>query len=57
MEDKVLEILTKADKPLRPGDIAKELGVDSKDVSKAIAALKKEGKVMSPKRCLYAPVK
>ena len=57
MEDKVLEILTKADKPLRPGDIAKELGVDSKDVSKAIAALKKEGKDMSPKRCFYAPVK
>lgn len=57
MEDKVLEILTKADKPLRPSDIAKELGVDSKDVSKAIAALKKEGKVMSPKRCFYAPVK
>ncbi|AMD91016.1 transcriptional regulator [Desulfovibrionaceae bacterium] len=57
MEDKVLEILAKADKPLRPGDIAKELGVDSKDVSKAIAVLKKEGKVMSPKRCFYAPVK
>ena len=57
MEDKVLEILAKADKPLRPGDIAKELGVDSKDVSKAIAVRKKEGKVMSPKRCFYAPVK
>ena len=38
----------------RPGDIAKELGVDSKEVSKAIAELKKEGKVMSPKRCYYA---
>ena len=36
-------------------DIAKELGVDSKEVSKAIAELKKEGKVMSPKRCYYAP--
>ena len=26
-----------------------------KEVSKAIAELKKEGKVMSPKRCYYAP--
>ena len=34
---------------------AKELGVDSKEVSKAIAELKKEGKIMSPKRCYYAP--
>lgn len=48
MEDKVLEILAKADKPLRPGDIAKELGVDSKDVSKAIAVLKKRAKSCRP---------
>ena len=53
MENKVLEVLVNAGK--RPGDIAKELGVDSKEVSKAIAELKKEGKVMSPKRCYYAP--
>ena len=31
MENKVLEVLVNAGKPLRPGDIAKELGVDSKD--------------------------
>ena len=55
MENKVLEVLVNAGKPLRPGDIAKELGEDSKEVSKAIAELKKEGKVMSPKRCYYAP--
>lgn len=40
MENKVLEVLVNAGKPLRPGDIAKELGVDSKEVSKAIAELK-----------------
>ena len=33
MENKVLEVLVNAGKPLRPGDIAKELGVDSKEVS------------------------
>lgn len=56
METKVLDILKKADKPMRPGDIAKELNVDSKEVSKAIDALKKAGKINSPKRCFYAPV-
>ena len=45
-----------AGKPVRPGDVAKTLGLDSKDVTKAIEALKKEGKVNSPKRCFYAPV-
>ena len=42
-------------KPIRPGDVAKKLGVESKDVSKAIQKLKKEGKVHSPKRCYWAP--
>ncbi len=55
MEKKVLNAMKKAGKPVRPGDIAKMLGVDSKEVSKAISELKKKGKVMSPKRCYYAP--
>ena len=55
MEKKVLNAMKKAGKPVRPGDIAKMLGVDSKEVSKVISELKKKGKVMSPKRCYYAP--
>ena len=55
MEKKVLDAMKKAEQPVRPGDIAKMLGVDSKEVSKAISELKKKGKVMSPKRCYYAP--
>ena len=43
-------------KPVRPGDVAKKLGMDTKVVSKAIDILKKAGKVNSPKRCYYAPV-
>ena len=54
MEKKILYAMKKAGKPVRPGDIAKAIGAESKDVSKAIAALKKSGKVMSPKRCYYA---
>lgn len=55
MEDKVLNAMINAGKPVRPGEVAKTLGVDSKEVSKAIAKLKKDGKVTSPKRCYYAP--
>ncbi len=52
----VLDAMRKAGKPLRPGDIAKLTGLDSKEVSKIIKELRKEGKVHSPKRCYYAPV-
>ena len=55
MEDKVLKAMKDAGKPVRPGEVAKTLGVESKEVSKAITKLKKEGKVTSPKRCYYAP--
>jgi Mn-dependent DtxR family transcriptional regulator len=55
MEQKVLDAMKEAGKPVRPGDVAKALGVDSKEVSKAISKLKKEGKVISPKRCYYSP--
>ena len=52
----VLKVMKDAGKPVRPGDIAKALGLGSKEVSKAIKVLKKEGKIHSPKRCYYAPV-
>ena len=54
MEKKVLTAMKKAGKPVRPGDVAKMLGVESKEVSKVINTLKKKGKVISPKRCYYA---
>lgn len=55
MKEKVYEAFVKAETPKRPGDIAKALGLDSKEVSKHIAELKKEGRLISPKRCFYAP--
>lgn len=55
MKDQVLQAMQDAGKPVRPGDVAKALDVDSKDVSKAIKALREEGKVISPKRCYYEP--
>jgi Mn-dependent DtxR family transcriptional regulator len=51
----VLQAMKDAGKPVRPGQVAKVLGIESKQVSKAIKVLKKEGKIHSPKRCYYAP--
>lgn len=55
MEDKILDAMKKAGKPLRPGDVAKMIGEDSKEVSKVIGEMKKKGRVISPKRCFYSP--
>ena len=55
MEDKVLEAMQTAQKPLKSGEIAKILDVDTKEVSAAIKKLKAAGKIDSPKRCYYAP--
>ncbi len=53
-EQKVIDAMKKAGKPVRPGDVAKETGLESKEVSKIIKKLKEEGKVISPKRCYYS---
>ena len=58
MEEKehmVLVAMEKAGKPVRPGDVAKMVGLAKDQVSKVIRSLKKKGKITSPKRCFYAP--
>jgi len=54
MESQVLKAMKQAGKPVRPGEIAKMLNMESKEVSKAINALKKKGEIVSPKKCYYA---
>ncbi len=54
MEDKILEAVKNAGKPVRPGEVAEMIGEDSKEVSRVIGTLKKQGKVVSPKRCFYS---
>ena len=44
MEKKVLNAMKKAGKPLRPDEVAKMIGEESKEVSKIISSLKKRGK-------------
>ena len=53
LEKKVLEAMKQAGKPVRPGDVAKSLQADGKDVTKVINDLKKKGLVTSPKKCFY----
>ncbi|MCL0046791.1 transcriptional regulator [Thermodesulfovibrionales bacterium] len=47
--------MRKAGKPMKPKEVAEAAGMDTEEVSKLITALKKEGKMTSPKRCFYAP--
>ena len=54
MEKQVLNAMKDAGKPVRPGEIANVLNVESKAVSKTIKMLKEKGRVISPKRCYYS---
>ncbi len=56
-EDAVLTAMKKAGKPVKAGDVAEATGMDKAEVSKIIAALKKQSKVRSPKACYYEPAK
>ena len=54
MEKDILKAMADAGKPVRPGEIAKALEKDSKEISKAIKSLKEQGRIISPKRCYYS---
>ena len=56
VEKKVLEFMKKQGKPVRPGDVAKGMRMDGKEIGTIIKNLKKQGKVISPKQCFYEPV-
>jgi len=56
-EDAVLNAMKKAGKPVKAGDVAEATGIDKAEVSKIIAALKKQSKITSPKACYYEPAK
>ena len=55
MTDKVLQVMKTAGEPLNAGKIAELGGLDRKEVDKAMAKLKKEEKIVSPKRCYWTP--
>jgi len=52
---KVLEIMRAEGQPLNAGKIAELGGFERKAVDKAMAQLKKDEKIISPKRCYWTP--
>ena len=53
--DKVLEVMRAEGQPLNAGKIAELGSLDRKAVDKAMNQLKKEEKIVSPKRCYWTP--
>ncbi len=51
--EQVLEVMRANAEPLNAGKIAELGGIDRKEVDKAMTKLKKEGKIVSPKRCYW----
>jgi len=57
LKNKVMDALNSTTEPLKGEEIAAKAGIERADVDKAIKALRKEGKVESPKRCFYSTAK
>ncbi|MBK7212204.1 MAG: Rrf2 family transcriptional regulator [Bacteroidales bacterium] len=53
-KDIVLITLRDSSKPMKSAEIAAQAGIDKALVDKAIQALKKEEKIVSPKVCYYS---
>ena len=55
IKEQVLNVMRTAGEPLNAGKIAELGGLDRKEVDKAMNQLKKEEKIVSPKRCYWSP--
>ena len=53
-KEAVYNALKDAGKAMKGKEIAELTGLDAKEVTKAITALKKEDRIESPKNCFYA---
>ncbi len=53
MKKTILDTLKKEGQPMRPGDIAQKANLPKDEVSKLITKMKKDGEIVSPKRCFY----
>ena len=55
MKEQVLQAMREFGAPVNAGKIAEMTGIDRKEVDKAFAELKREGAIVSPVRCKWAP--
>jgi len=53
VKELVLDVLKKAGVPLNAGKVAELTGIDRKEVDKAMAKLKAEDVIESPRRCYW----
>jgi len=51
--EKVLDVMLEAGEPLNAGKIVEISSLERKEVDKAMKILKKEEKIISPKRCYW----
>jgi hypothetical protein len=54
-KEQVLEAMKKAGVPLNAGKIVELTGLERKEVDKAMAKLKTEGSIVSPRVCYWQP--
>lgn len=54
-KEQVLDAMKKAGTPLNAGKIVELTGLERKEVDKAMAKLKAEGAIVSPKVCYWQP--
>lgn len=54
-EDRILDAMKKESKPLSAGQIADIAKIERKEVDKAMNVMKKDGRIVSPKRCYWEP--
>lgn len=55
--EKVFSTIKASAEPLNAGKVVELSGLDRKEVDKAMAKLKAEGKIESPKRCYWQAAK
>ena len=55
INEKILQAMKEANKPLTAGEVANLTNLDRKSVDKAFNDLKKEEKIVSPIRCKWEP--
>jgi len=53
-KETILNALRSSKEPLKAGEISEITGIEKSEVDKVIKALKKEEKIISPKRCYYS---
>lgn len=55
MNNKILDAMKAAGKPISAGEVVKLTGLDRADVDKAFKELKASGEIVSPVRCKWEP--